>query len=121
MPGCAFSCFPALPAPGGNDPAREDIWPLHGGIVYIGIRKHIYQVPAPDDPRTEIKAGIGRFLHAFKSLDSPWPELVLTVPWTARMAPCACARSCDGMFSTVSRSMAPAGRAVFIEIGHRSQ
>ena len=53
-------------APGGNGLAREDIWPLHGGIVYIGIRKHIYQVPAPDDPRTEIGAGIGGFLRAFE-------------------------------------------------------
>lgn len=52
-------------APGGNGPTQEDIWSLHGGIVYIGIRKHIYQVPTPDDPRPEIEASIDRFLHAF--------------------------------------------------------
>ncbi len=43
-------------------PTSEDLWSLHGGIVYIGIRQHIYQVPTPDDPLPEIERAIDRFL-----------------------------------------------------------
>jgi hypothetical protein len=38
---------------------------LHGGIVYIGIRQHIYQVPCPDDPTKAITRAVDRFLAAF--------------------------------------------------------
>ncbi|MGR3494199.1 TetR/AcrR family transcriptional regulator [Citreimonas sp.] len=48
----------------GRAPTPEDLWSLHGGIVYIGIRKHIYQVPVPDDPQPEIDRAIARFLDA---------------------------------------------------------
>ncbi|WP_108895567.1 TetR/AcrR family transcriptional regulator [Palleronia abyssalis] len=40
----------------------EDLWSLHGGIVYIGIRKHIYKMPVPADPLPEIVRVIDRFL-----------------------------------------------------------
>lgn len=46
-------------------PDMEDLWNLHGGIVYIGIRKHIYRMPCPDDPSAAIENAIDRFLQAF--------------------------------------------------------
>ena len=52
-------------APHPVDPQMEDIWNLHGGIVYIGIRRHIYQVPTPDDPDVAIERAVDRFLHGY--------------------------------------------------------
>jgi len=46
-------------------PDMEDLWNLHGGIVYIGIRQHIYRTPCPDDPSLAIEHAIDRFLQAF--------------------------------------------------------
>jgi len=46
-------------------PTMEDIWSLHGGIVYIGIRQHIYRMPTPDEPQHEIDRAITRFLGSF--------------------------------------------------------
>ena len=46
-------------------PTMEDIWNLHGGIVYIGIRQHIYRMPCPQDPSEAITRTIDRFLAAF--------------------------------------------------------
>ncbi|MBU2359218.1 MAG: TetR/AcrR family transcriptional regulator [Alphaproteobacteria bacterium] len=43
----------------------EDLWNLHGGIVYIGIRQHIYQVPCPANPTEAITRAVDRFLTAF--------------------------------------------------------
>lgn len=43
----------------------EDLWNLHGGIVYIGIRQHIYQVPCPENPTEDITRAVDRFLKAF--------------------------------------------------------
>jgi hypothetical protein len=43
----------------------EDIWNLHGGIVYIGIRRHIYQVPTPEEPAQAIERAVDRFLHGY--------------------------------------------------------
>lgn len=50
---------------GPERPEMEDIWNLHGGIVYIGIRRHIYQMPCPDDPFPAIERAVDRFLLAF--------------------------------------------------------
>lgn len=47
-------------------PGMEDIWNLHGGIVYIGIRKFVYQMPTPEDPEPAVGAAIDRFLAAFE-------------------------------------------------------
>ncbi|SHF55836.1 transcriptional regulator, TetR family [Loktanella atrilutea] len=44
----------------------EDLWNLHGGIVYIGIRQHIYQVPCPENPTEAITRAVDRFLTAFE-------------------------------------------------------
>ncbi|MHA6326642.1 TetR/AcrR family transcriptional regulator [Roseivivax sp. CAU 1753] len=49
----------------GPEPTMEDIWNLHGGIVYIGIRQHIYRMPCPDDPQPAIDGAIDRFLIGF--------------------------------------------------------
>lgn len=46
-------------------PDMEDLWNLHGGIVYIGIRQHIYRMPCPENPDPAIERTVDRFLHAF--------------------------------------------------------
>jgi AcrR family transcriptional regulator len=46
-------------------PTMEDIWNLHGGIVYIGIRQHIYRMPPPNDPDEAITRAIDKFLSFF--------------------------------------------------------
>lgn len=40
----------------------EDIWNLHGGIVYLGIRRFVYQVPTSEDVAPVIDKAITRFL-----------------------------------------------------------
>lgn len=52
-------------AQGPNTPSMEDIWNLHGGIVYIGIRQHIYGMPSPQDPEEVIAAAIDKYLIYF--------------------------------------------------------
>ena len=47
-------------------PSMEDLWNLHGGIVYIGIRQHIYRMPCPEVPTQAIENAVDRFLIAFK-------------------------------------------------------
>ncbi len=49
-------------APGLARPSMEDMWNLHGGIVYIGIRRFIYRLPTPEDCTPAIEAAIDRFL-----------------------------------------------------------
>ncbi|MBP0463946.1 TetR/AcrR family transcriptional regulator [Roseomonas sp. PWR1] len=48
--------------PGLAPPGMEDMWNLHGGIVYIGIRRFIYRLPTPEDCAPAIEAAIDRFL-----------------------------------------------------------
>lgn len=55
----------AAEARGPVAPTMEDIWNLHGGIVYIGIRQHIYGMPAPQDPADAIARAVDRFLGHF--------------------------------------------------------
>ena len=43
-------------------PDMEDLWNLHGGIVYLGIRRHIYHLPVPEDVTPVIEAAVARFL-----------------------------------------------------------
>jgi AcrR family transcriptional regulator len=47
-------------------PSEEDIWNLHGGIVYLGIRRFIYQLPTPEDVQPVIARAIERFVVAFE-------------------------------------------------------
>lgn len=49
----------------GRQPDMEDMWNLHGSIVYLGIRKFVYQVPVPEDFATPIARSIDRFLLGF--------------------------------------------------------
>lgn len=53
-------------AKNGRVPTMEDIWNLHGGIVYIGIRQHIYRMPAPEDPDKAISEAIDKYLQYFE-------------------------------------------------------
>lgn len=46
-------------------PKMEDVWNLHGGIVYIGIRQHIYRMPEPAQPQEEIARAIDSYLTYF--------------------------------------------------------
>ncbi|WP_233140050.1 TetR/AcrR family transcriptional regulator [Marivita geojedonensis] len=46
-------------------PKMEDVWNLHGGIVYIGIRQHIYRMPEPPKPQEEIARAIDKYLLFF--------------------------------------------------------
>lgn len=46
-------------------PEVEDLWNLHGSIVYLGIRRHIYHLPTPDDVMPVIERAIDRFLAGF--------------------------------------------------------
>ncbi|WP_372623702.1 TetR/AcrR family transcriptional regulator [Falsiroseomonas sp.] len=43
-------------------PDMEEMWALHGGIVYLGIRRFIYQLPTPDDTAPVIEQSVRRFL-----------------------------------------------------------
>ena len=52
----------AAAADGATLPEFEDVWNLHGGIVYIGIRRFVYQMPTPDDHEPAIRRAIDRFL-----------------------------------------------------------
>jgi AcrR family transcriptional regulator len=47
-------------------PDMEDMFNLHGGIVYIGIRRFIYQLPVPDDIGPVIDRAIDRFLGQYR-------------------------------------------------------
>ncbi len=51
----------ASPA-GVQPPDIEDMFNLHGSIVYLGIRRFIYQLPAPDDIDPIIERAVDRFL-----------------------------------------------------------
>jgi AcrR family transcriptional regulator len=44
-------------------PDMEDMLNLHGGIVYIGIRRFIYQVPYPEDKAPVIARAVDRFVR----------------------------------------------------------
>jgi AcrR family transcriptional regulator len=64
---------------GCTEPTRphiEDIWNLHGGIVYLGIRKYIYQMPTPSDVRPEIERAVDRLLLHIGAGDSREPGAV---------------------------------------------
>lgn len=50
---------------GGPRPTMEDLWNLHGGIVYIGIRRFIYRLPTPDDHHSVVEAAVARFLGGY--------------------------------------------------------
>lgn len=60
-------------SPGHRAPTMEDLWNLHGGIVYIGIRRFIYRLPTPADPAPAIAAAVARFLEGLRVPASAQP------------------------------------------------
>lgn len=55
----------AAAARSGREPDMEDIWNLHGGIVYLGIRRFIYQTETPADISPAVTRAIERLLREF--------------------------------------------------------
>jgi AcrR family transcriptional regulator len=51
-------------------PDMEDVWGLHGGIVYIGIRRHIYGLPTPDEVGPLIERSVARLLAGLRKATS---------------------------------------------------
>ncbi len=45
-----------------RSPDMEEMWALHGSIVYLGIRRFIYQLPTPDEVGPVIDRSVERFL-----------------------------------------------------------
>jgi AcrR family transcriptional regulator len=45
-------------------PTMEELWSLHGSIVYLGIRRFVYRMPTPEDPGPVIDAAVDRFLDS---------------------------------------------------------
>lgn len=43
-------------------PDMEEMWALHGSIVYLGIRRFVYQLPTPADVGPVIDQSVERFL-----------------------------------------------------------
>jgi AcrR family transcriptional regulator len=43
-------------------PGIEEMWALHGGIVYLGIRRFIYQLPTPEDVGPVVEQSVTRYL-----------------------------------------------------------
>lgn len=48
-------------------PDMEAMWALHGSVVYLGIRRFIYQLPVPADPVPAIAGTVHRFLAALRT------------------------------------------------------
>jgi hypothetical protein len=44
----------------------EEMWALHGSIIYLGIRRFIYQLPTPDDVGPVIDRSVERFLAGLR-------------------------------------------------------
>ena len=49
-----------------HKPVMEDIWNLHGGIVYIGIRRFVYQMPHISNDDQTIRMSVERFLRYYE-------------------------------------------------------
>ncbi|MGG5807638.1 TetR/AcrR family transcriptional regulator [Falsiroseomonas sp. CW058] len=54
-------------------PEMEEMWALHGGIVYLGIRRFIYLLPTPDDPGPVIDRSVDRFLAGLRRMPAAGP------------------------------------------------
>jgi AcrR family transcriptional regulator len=48
-------------------PDTEAMWALHGGVVYIGIRRFIYDLNTPDDVAPVVAASVRRFLDGLRA------------------------------------------------------
>lgn len=52
--------------PGLRAPQMEDLWNLHGSLVYLGIRRFIYRLPTPEDAGEPIARAVARFLAGLR-------------------------------------------------------
>jgi AcrR family transcriptional regulator len=52
-------------------PDMEEMWALHGGIVYLGIRRFIYGLPTPDEVGPVIERSVERFLAGLREAPPP--------------------------------------------------
>jgi hypothetical protein len=43
------------------------MWALHGGVVYIGIRRFIYDLATPEDVTPSVTASVRRFLDGLRA------------------------------------------------------
>lgn len=48
-------------------PDTEAMWALHGGVVYIGIRRFIYDLATPEDVTPSVTASVRRFLDGLRA------------------------------------------------------
>lgn len=46
-------------------PDIEDVWNFHGGIIYIGIRRFIYQTPTPENDQPAISTAVNDYSPAY--------------------------------------------------------
>lgn len=53
-------------APTLRRPGMEELWSLHGSIVYLGIRRFVYRMPTPEDAGPAIDAAVDRFLRGLE-------------------------------------------------------
>jgi hypothetical protein len=44
----------------------EEMWALHGSVVYLGIPRFIYQLPAPADVGPVVDQSVARFLRGWR-------------------------------------------------------
>ncbi|MBB4004805.1 MAG: TetR/AcrR family transcriptional regulator [Aurantimonas endophytica] len=55
-------------------PQMEDVWGLHGGIIYLAIRKFIYRLPMPDDLGPLVDRMAKRFADSYRNHSTPLSE-----------------------------------------------
>jgi AcrR family transcriptional regulator len=48
-------------------PDAEEVWGLHGGVVYIAIRRHIYRLPTPADDGPVVERNVRLFLAGLRA------------------------------------------------------
>ncbi|MEQ8354977.1 MAG: helix-turn-helix domain-containing protein [Kiloniellaceae bacterium] len=63
---------------------RELAMTLHGAVIFLGIRKHVYQMPMPASVDDVIRLQVGTFVegarHSIKMLDTAGGDSSLAVP-----------------------------------------
>jgi AcrR family transcriptional regulator len=50
------------------DLQMEDVWSLHGGIIYLAIRKFIYRLPMPEDLEPLVEGLAQRFTESYREM-----------------------------------------------------
>jgi AcrR family transcriptional regulator len=73
-------------------PDAEELWGLHGGVVYIAIRRHIYRLPTPEDDGPVVERSVRLFLAGLQAT-RPGSEVSASGAASSRGAPSSAARS----------------------------